>query len=71
MGVGGVSDVVAGTTRRARRLLPRIGLECLFRVLQEPQRLFRRYPVTNVRFISLVGREAVRRRLRAFDAQRT
>lgn len=61
MGVGGSIDVVAGATRRAPRLMQRTGLEWLFRLLQEPRRMFRRYAVTNVRFIALVLRGLARR----------
>ena len=39
MGVGGAIDVVAGTTRRAPRILQRLGLEWLFRLLRGPRRL--------------------------------
>lgn len=56
MGVGGSIDVVAGVTRRAPVLWQRLGLEWLFRLLQEPRRMFRRYAVTNARFAYLLGR---------------
>jgi N-acetylglucosaminyldiphosphoundecaprenol N-acetyl-beta-D-mannosaminyltransferase len=59
MGVGGSIDVVAGVTRRAPLLWQRLGLEWLFRLLQEPRRMFRRYAVTNARFAFLVGRALV------------
>lgn len=62
MGVGGAIDVVSGITRRAPRLMQRLGLEWLFRLLQEPRRLFRRYAVTNARFVELVLRERLRAR---------
>jgi N-acetylglucosaminyldiphosphoundecaprenol N-acetyl-beta-D-mannosaminyltransferase len=55
MGVGGSIDVIAGMTRRAPAAWQRLGLEWLFRLLQEPRRMFRRYAVTNTRFIALVG----------------
>jgi N-acetylglucosaminyldiphosphoundecaprenol N-acetyl-beta-D-mannosaminyltransferase len=55
MGVGGSIDVIAGMTRRAPAVWQRLGLEWLFRLLQEPQRMFRRYAVTNMRFLALVG----------------
>jgi N-acetylglucosaminyldiphosphoundecaprenol N-acetyl-beta-D-mannosaminyltransferase len=55
MGVGGSIDVIAGMTRRAPRAWQRLGLEWLFRLLQEPRRMYRRYAVTNTRFIALVG----------------
>lgn len=57
MGVGGSIDVIAGVTRRAPVTWQRLGLEWLYRLLQEPRRMFRRYAVTNARFIALVGRE--------------
>jgi N-acetylglucosaminyldiphosphoundecaprenol N-acetyl-beta-D-mannosaminyltransferase len=62
MGVGGAIDVVAGVTRRAPRLIQRAGLEWAFRLVQEPRRLFRRYLVTNARFIAFVARQALGRR---------
>ena len=58
MGVGGAIDVLAGVTRRAPRFSQRMGLEWAFRLAQEPRRLFRRYLVTNSRFITLTLRGA-------------
>jgi len=63
MGVGGSIDVVAGLRRRAPVILQRLGLEWLFRLLQEPRRLGRRYLTTNTRFVLLVTREFVATRL--------
>jgi len=57
MGVGGAIDVVAGVTKRAPRSLQRLGLEWAFRLAQEPQRLFRRYLVTNSEFVALTLRD--------------
>jgi len=59
MGVGGSIDVLAGQTRRAPRWLQRLGLEWLYRLLQEPRRMFRRYLVGNARFCMLVLRHLV------------
>ncbi len=56
-GVGGSLDVVAGKVQRAPAVWQRLGLEWLYRVAQEPGRLWRRYLVTNTLFIALVGRE--------------
>ena len=61
MGVGGAIDVVAGVTRRAPLAWQRLGLEWLYRLLQEPRRMFRRYAVTNARFAWLLARELLRR----------
>lgn len=63
MGVGGSIDVVAGVTRRAPRSWQRLGLEWLYRLLQEPRRMLRRYLVSNVRFLALLGGELATRRL--------
>lgn len=41
MGVGGSVDVYAGEVRRAPQLLQRMGLEWLYRTVQEPSRLKR------------------------------
>jgi N-acetylglucosaminyldiphosphoundecaprenol N-acetyl-beta-D-mannosaminyltransferase len=59
MGVGGAIDVVAGVTKRAPVLWQRAGLEWLYRMLQEPRRMFGRYVRTNARFMWLVGRALV------------
>lgn len=61
MGVGGAIDVVAGVTRRAPAAWQRAGLEWLFRLLQEPRRMFRRYAVTNTRFAGLIARSLLTR----------
>ncbi len=68
MGVGGSIDVVAGETRWAPPWMRRAGLEWLFRLLQEPRRMWRRYLVTNARFLGLLGRELVRRRIKTREA---
>lgn len=54
MGVGGSFDVIAGKVKRAPRLVQNLGLEWLFRVIQEPQRLWRRYMAANLYFVFLV-----------------
>lgn len=62
MGVGGSIDVIAGVTRRAPRILQRVGLEWAYRLAQEPRRLARRYVITNARFAWLVLKALVTRR---------
>jgi N-acetylglucosaminyldiphosphoundecaprenol N-acetyl-beta-D-mannosaminyltransferase len=57
MGVGGAVDVLAGVTRRAPASWRRLGVEWLYRLLQEPRRLGPRYLRTNGRFIALVARQ--------------
>ena len=43
VGVGATIDFLAGQVRRAPRWMQRTGTEWIFRVLQEPRRLFARY----------------------------
>ncbi|MBT8101272.1 MAG: WecB/TagA/CpsF family glycosyltransferase [Gammaproteobacteria bacterium] len=54
-GVGGSFDVVAGKVERAPDVWQRMGLEWLYRVKQEPGRLWKRYLVTNLAFMRMVG----------------
>lgn len=49
-GVGGAFDVLAGKVERAPEIWQRLGMEWLYRVKQEPRRLWRRYLVTNTLF---------------------
>ena len=56
MGVGGSFDVFAGKVARAPALVQRLGLEWLFRVAQEPRRLWRRYYETNIAYAGLLWR---------------
>lgn len=55
IGVGGSFDVIAGLRKRAPAFLQRAGLEWAYRLAQEPRRLFRRYLVTNSRFLGLMS----------------
>ena len=57
MGVGGTFDVVAGHVSRAPLLMQSLGLEWLYRVYQEPGRLWWRYARTNAKFAFLLLRE--------------
>ena len=50
LGVGAGFDFHAGTIKRAPKLVQRLGLEWLYRLLQNPGRLFRRYFITNIKF---------------------
>jgi N-acetylglucosaminyldiphosphoundecaprenol N-acetyl-beta-D-mannosaminyltransferase len=60
-GVGGSLDVLAGKVRRAPLIWQRLGFEWLYRVCQEPRRLWRRYLVTNILFCAMVLSELGRR----------
>ena len=49
-GVGGSFEVMAGRVRRAPKWMQRGGLEWLYRLLQEPRRMWKRYLVSNAIF---------------------
>jgi N-acetylglucosaminyldiphosphoundecaprenol N-acetyl-beta-D-mannosaminyltransferase len=54
MGVGGGLDVLAGHVQRAPAAMQKTGLEWLYRIYQEPRRMWRRYAATNAVFAALV-----------------
>ncbi len=56
-GVGGSFDVMAGKVERAPEAWQRLGLEWLYRVKQEPRRLWKRYFVTNILFMKMMVKE--------------
>jgi N-acetylglucosaminyldiphosphoundecaprenol N-acetyl-beta-D-mannosaminyltransferase len=69
MGVGGAIDVYAGLVQRAPVLMQRLGLEWLFRLMQEPRRLAKRYVRTNAVFVLMLARELIMRHRRAAGAR--
>lgn len=62
-GVGGSFDVFAGHVQRAPDRWQRLGLEWLYRVKQEPGRLWKRYLTTNSAFAMMVASAFVRQQL--------
>jgi N-acetylglucosaminyldiphosphoundecaprenol N-acetyl-beta-D-mannosaminyltransferase len=69
LGVGGLFDYYSGRIPRAPLWMRRLGLEWLFRLLQEPGRLWRRYLVGNVVFLARIGRDWLRRALSALTVR--
>ena len=63
MGIGGSLDVIAGQVRRAPLWMQKTGLEWLFRLAQEPRRMWRRYVFTNILFASLLGQALIAKSL--------
>jgi exopolysaccharide biosynthesis WecB/TagA/CpsF family protein len=63
--VGAAFDFHAGVKKMAPRWMQRHGLEWLYRLVQEPGRLWRRYLVTNSLFVAKVGRALLARRGRS------
>lgn len=56
MGVGGSFDVLAGLVKRAPRRIQAMGLEWLYRIYQEPTRMWWRYVRTNTIFAAMLIR---------------
>ena len=52
VGVGGAFNIFAGITPDAPEWMQKSGLEWAYRLAQEPRRLFKRYLITNTKFIS-------------------
>ncbi len=61
LGVGGYFDIMSGLIRRAPQWMQNAGLEWLFRLLQEPRRLWKRYLIGIFQFFWLVIKEKFRR----------
>ncbi len=57
VGVGAGFDYLAGHIRRAPRIMQALCLEWLYRLLQDPKRLWKRYVTTNVKFLKYICRE--------------
>lgn len=64
IGVGAAFDYHAGSLRRAPPVWQRFGFEWLYRLLQEPRRLARRYLLTNTLFLLALPAELWRSRQR-------
>jgi N-acetylglucosaminyldiphosphoundecaprenol N-acetyl-beta-D-mannosaminyltransferase len=66
--VGAAFDLLSGRRNQAPRWMREHGLEWLFRLLQEPRRLWRRYLIDGTRFVVYLGLDSLR--LKSFDAGR-
>lgn len=61
VGVGGAFNVLAGVVPEAPQWMQLASLEWLYRLIQEPKRLFKRYLTTNIKFIAYQIMHAKRR----------
>lgn len=55
--IGAVFDFYAGTISRAPQWMIKLGLEWFYRLIKEPRRLWRRYLLGNILFISSIIKE--------------
>ena len=63
LGVGAAFDFCAGTVKRAPGWVQEMCLEWLYRLVQDPKRLFMRYFSTNLSFLTKVAKESRRYRV--------
>lgn len=68
LGVGAAFDVLAGNVRRAPQWMQDLSLEWLYRLFQEPKRLWRRYVFNNPAYLILLIDQIIRQRLSRRDA---
>jgi len=66
--VGAAFDLLSARRNQAPRWMRERGLECLFRLLQEPRRLWRRYLIDGALFVVYLGLDGLG--LKSFDAGR-
>ena len=61
LGVGGSFDVLSGRIQRAPLWMQTSGLEWLFRLMQEPRRLWKRYLTSNTLYFAILGAAIARK----------
>ena len=60
IGIGGALPVVVGVRKKAPNWMRNSGLEWIFRLVQEPRRLFMRYAISNSLYILLFSLEIIK-----------
>jgi N-acetylglucosaminyldiphosphoundecaprenol N-acetyl-beta-D-mannosaminyltransferase len=63
LGVGAAFDFLAGTVKQAPGWMQRAGLEWLYRLIQEPRRLWRRYLFNNPTYMVLLAFQVLKVKL--------
>ncbi len=66
IGVGATFEFMTGELKRAPRLVQKVGLEWIFRILQEPNRLWKRYAIGLYNFGLLISVLIVRHIINQF-----
>lgn len=60
IGIGGALPVFTGSQKRAPKWMQDNSLEWVYRLVQEPKRLFKRYLTTNSKFLYLLAKEKLK-----------
>ena len=53
LGLGASFDFEAGNIKRAPKWMQKCGLEWLFRITQDPKRMFKRYIIDDLKIVKL------------------
>jgi len=61
MALGATIDFEAGIIRRAPYILQKYGLEWMFRLINEPRRLWKRYLIDDLPFIILILKQKMKK----------
>ena len=69
MGLGATIDFEAKTLKRSPRFMQQIGMEWLYRCIQEPKRLFKRYFIDDIRFFYYFGQQLLHIYENPFDKE--
>lgn len=69
LGVGAAFDFIAGSKKHAPRWMQRAGLEWLFRLGCEPNRLWKRYLTTNPKFVYYFSKQWLRQQAAKYTAR--
>lgn len=59
LGIGNAINTTIGEEKRPALIFQKMGLEWVFRLLQDPRRLFKRYAITNTKFIIMILKKVV------------
>jgi len=65
IGIGASLDVVAGRFKRPPKWIQNNGLEWLYRLVNEPKRLFRRYVIEAPQFIPLIVKQIIKEKIQS------
>ena len=61
IGIGAAFDFHSGKTKRAPLFMQKIGMEWFFRLFQEPKRLWKRYLIGGVSFLTIILKQKFRK----------
>lgn len=64
LGIGNAISTYIGAEKRPPKWIQKIGMEWFYRLIQDPNRLFKRYFYTNTKFIYLLSKLLIKKYLR-------